>query len=163
MLDDALLHGISAEQHRKQLLHYLKVRSRERLPIKTAKCTWFTKYCRYLDIVAGNGLLLVDSLKIKAIFEYAQLNKIQANRIGRWTMKMSEFNYFIEYAKGATHHMADVLSRAIDEPDSAWKKRAPIDNDDDFLSTPFMAFWPQVQYQYQCAMLCAIWSNQNGG
>jgi len=87
--------------------------------------------------------------------KYAQLNKIQANRIGRWTMKMSEFNYFIEYAKGATHHMADVLSRAIDEQDSAWKKRAPIDNDDDFLSTPFMAFWPQVQYQYQCAMLCA--------
>ena len=69
MLDDALLHGISAEQHRRQLLHYLKVCSRERLPNKMAKCTWFTKYCRYLGIVAGNGLLLVDPLKIKAILK----------------------------------------------------------------------------------------------
>lgn len=326
MLDDALVHGKSAHEHRTQLLHYLRLCSREKLPVKLAKCTWFARYCRYLGIVVGSGHLLVDPLKILAIMKmvrpknaselkgfigaagwtrkwipsfaarqhllnsllkkgvifkdkwsddhtqawldlkkalmtypvlrcfnqdlpvvvysdssqyhcggaavqfypdpddstkqvpcviayhsrtfndaeskyssqeremagvvsccaafrhylinsrfkvrcvsdheslkYAQMNKLQINRIGRWTMKMSEYDYSIEYAKGATHYMADILSRAIEEPDSAWRKRAPIDNDDDFLSTPFMAFWPEVQYAYQCSTMMNPMEQFSGG
>ena len=57
-------------------------------------------------------------------------------------MEMSQFKYTIEYAKGSTHFLADKLSRAVELPDEAWTPQTPIDNDDDFLSTPFMMFWP---------------------
>ena len=66
---------------------------------------------------------------------------------------MSQFNYVIEYAKGSTHFLADCLSRAIDLPNEAWQPRIPIDNDDDFLSTPFMMFWPGVFHGYRIAAL----------
>ena len=83
--------------------------------------------------------------------QYCKLNKIEANRVSRWTMKMSQYQYIIEYAKGSTHHVPDILSRAIELPDEAWTRRTPIDNDDDFLSTPFMMFWPGVHMGYLVA------------
>ena len=271
MLDDALVHSKSIEEHRVHLLFYLKVCSAEKLPVKLEKCKFFCRYARYLGVIVGNGHIFIDPLKVLAIMkmvrpknaselkgflgaagwmrkfipafaarqqvlnrllkkgvifakewndehteawlglkkalmtyptlrcfnpdlpvtvytdasqfhcggaavqfysdpddpkkmvpaciayhsrsfneaeskyssqeremagvvsccqafrhylinskfkircvsdhqslQYAQLSKIQANRIGRWTMKMSEFDYIIEYAPGKTHHLADV-------------------------------------------------------
>lgn len=326
MLDDALVHSKSIEDHRTQLLFYLKVCSAEKLPIKLAKCKFFCRYARYLGIVVGNGHVMVDPLKVMAIMkmvrpknaselkgflgaagwmrkfipafaarqqvlnkllkkgvifakqwddecteawlglkkslmtypalrcfnkdlpvtvytdasqfhcggaavqfypdpddpntqvpvviayhsrsfneaeskyssqeremagvvscclafkhylinstfdvrivsdhqslQYAQLSKIQTNRIGRWTMLMSQFQFKIFYAPGATHHMADVLSRALEIPEQHWRRRKPIDNEDDFLGVPFMAHWPDVQYGYQCAMMMPSDLRSDGG
>ena len=95
--------------------------------------------------------------------QYCKLNKIEANRVSRWTMKMSQFNYVIEYAKGSTHFLADCLSRAIDLPNEAWQPRTPIDNDDDFLSTPFMVYWPGVAHGYRVAALSRKVKLDGGG
>ena len=76
---------------------------------------------------------------------------------------MSQFNYVIEYAKGSTHFLADCLSRAIDLPNEAWQPRTPIDNDDDFLSTPFMVYWPGVAHGYRVAALSRKVKLDGGG
>ena len=57
-LDDAIVSSKSDEEHRAHILLFLKINSRENLPIQFKKCTWFTKYTRFLGIVVGNGLLM---------------------------------------------------------------------------------------------------------
>lgn len=317
-LDDAIASSMTCEEHRAHVLLFLKICSYENLPLQFKKCTWFTRFTRYLGIVVGSGMLMTDPLKVKAIMkmvrprnagelksfigaagwmrrfipsfaarqhllnqlqkkgvnfaqswteehtaawldikkalmtyptlrcfnpdlpiyvysdssqhhcggaliqfyddtdeygkpngkkipaavayhsrsfipaeskyssqeremlgvvsccecfkhylistsfvvrvvsdheslQYCKLNKIEANRVSRWTMKMSQYQYIIEYAKGSTHHVPDILSRAIELPNEAWTRRTPIDNDDDFLSTPFMMFWPGVHMGYLVA------------
>ena len=329
-LDDAIVSSLTDEEHRAHILLFLTINSRENLPLQFPKCTWFTKYTRFLGIVVGSGLLMTDPLKVRAIMkmvrpksaaelksfigaagwmrrwipsfaarqyklnqlmkkgvnfakewteehtaawldikkalmtyptlrcfnpdkecfvytdssqfhcggcliqfydeldeagrptgkknpcavayhsrsfipaetkyssqeremlgvlsccmcfkhyllcsrftvrcvsdhqslQYCKLNKIEANRVSRWTMKMSQFNYLIEYAKGSTHFLADELSRAVELPSEAWTPRIPIDNDDDFLSTPFMMFWPGVFHGYRIAALSGEVKLDGGG
>ena len=68
-LDDAIVSSKSDEEHRAHILLFLKINSRENLPIQFKKCTWFTKYTRFLGIVVGNGLLMTDPMKVRAIMK----------------------------------------------------------------------------------------------
>ena len=51
--------------------------------------------------------------------------------MARWAMIMSEYNYSVEYIKGATNTAADALSRLIKMPDEAWRPLRLEDQDSD--------------------------------
>ena len=62
-LDDAIVSSLTDEEHRAHVLLFLKINSRENLPIQFKKCTWFTKYTRFLyplpRVTRGSGMPLV--------------------------------------------------------------------------------------------------------
>ena len=59
-------------------------------------------------------------------------------------MIMSEYNYSVEYIKGATNTAADALSRLIAMPNDAWRPLTLEDHDSD-ENHPFLLLWPEVQ------------------
>ena len=56
---------------------------------------------------------------------------------------MSEYNYSVEYIKGATNTAADALSRLIAMPDEAWRPLTLSDHDHDD-DHPFLLLWPET-------------------
>ena len=56
---------------------------------------------------------------------------------------MSEYNYSVEYIKGATNTAADALSRLIKMLDEAWRPLRLEDQDSD-ENYPFLLLWPEV-------------------
>ena len=56
---------------------------------------------------------------------------------------MSEYNYSVEYIKGATNTAADALSRLIAMPNDAWRPLTLEDRDSD-ENHPFLLLWPEV-------------------
>ena len=63
--------------------------------------------------------------------------------MARWAMIMSEYNYSVEYIKGATNTAADALSRLIAMPQEAWRSLRLEDRDSD-ENHPFLLLWPEV-------------------
>ena len=48
------------------------------------------------------------------------LSEVAANRVGRWNMLLSEFQFEFSYIEGSKNHLADSLSRVVEFPPSAW-------------------------------------------
>ena len=73
-----------------------------------------------------------------------KLNKVEANRVGRWNMLMSEFDCTIFYLPGPVNHLADYLSRAIELPSEEWERAGPGADTEDTFAFPFLYAWPTL-------------------
>ena len=78
-----------------------------------------------------------------------KLNKIAANRVGRWNMLMSEFDTAIYYLAGPQNHLGDFLSRAVELDSDDWERRGPGADTEDKFAFPFLHAWPEVAAQVQ--------------
>ena len=70
------------------------------------------------------------------------LSKVACNRITRWCQKIGAFDIQLEYFPGVKNDVADLLSRSLKIPDSAWKSMDVIDSND-FEYSPLLALCPQ--------------------
>ena len=61
-----------------------------------------------------------------------------SGRIARWSMIMSEFDYVVEWIKGADNFTPDQLSRLITIPDASWTPLADGHDLDDDSAHPFL-------------------------
>ena len=52
--------------------------------------------------------------------QHVPLSKVAANRVGRWNMLLSEFQFEFSFIEGSKNHLADSLSRVVEIPPSAW-------------------------------------------
>lgn len=80
--------------------------------------------------------------------QLVKLSKVAANRVGRWNMHMSEFDFTITYLRGEDNHLADQLSRAVQLPADAFDEATGFgfDNEDNF-EMPFAYAWPVIAKQ----------------
>ena len=93
--------------------------------------------------------ILGSRFKIRCLTDHKSLECLTnanelAGRMARWAMIMSEYNYSVEYIKGATNTAADALSRLIAMPNDAWRPLTLEDHDSD-ENHPFLLLWPEVQ------------------
>ena len=91
--------------------------------------------------------ILGSRFKIRCLTDHKSLECLTnanelAGRMARWAMIMSEYNYSVEYIKGATNTAADALSRLIAMPDEAWRPLTLTEDRDD--DHPFLLLWPDV-------------------
>eukprot|EP01050_Picozoa_sp_SAG11_P045731 SAG11_NODE_22965_length_397_cov_0.942953_1_plen_90_part_10 len=52
-------------------------------------------------------------------------DKSKGQRIARWCLYLSDYNYVVKYLKGADNSVADLLSRLISVPEHAATRDAP--------------------------------------
>jgi hypothetical protein len=80
-LDDALTRALeSSEEHRLQILTFLRICAIERIPLGAAKANIFCMYVRFLGMINGNGLLAPCPTKVVAIVKLERpwdLNTLQ--------------------------------------------------------------------------------------
>ena len=70
--DDLIVISNSAEQHKEHLLKLMQILSDENIHLNGAKSKCFCRYTRYLGAICGNGVLLMDPEKIRAILAVPQ-------------------------------------------------------------------------------------------
>ena len=114
---------------------------REMLAI-VASCTVFRHY------IMGAHLKVRIYSDHKSLSQIT-LNKVQANRIGRWNMLMSEFSTSIYYLCGPQNHLGDYLSRAVTLDSDAWERRGPGADTEDKFAFPFLHAWPDIAAEVQ--------------
>ena len=66
-IDDLIVFSDTEEDHARHLLEVMRVCSKEKLYLNTAKSHLFCKYTRYLGAICGDGRLLMDPSKVEAI------------------------------------------------------------------------------------------------
>jgi hypothetical protein len=97
-------------------------------------------------------LILGSRFQVRCLTDHKSLecltnSKEIAGRMARWAMIMSEYNYQVQYIKGATNTAADALSRLIRLPEDAWSTLTLAESDSDSENEyPFLLLWPESSH-----------------
>ena len=100
-------------------------------------------------------MVLGSRFKIRCLTDHKSLecltnSKEIAGRMARWAMIMSEYNYQVQYIKGATNTAADALSRLICLPEDSWRTLSLAESDSDTETEyPFLLLWPEASHLVQ--------------
>ena len=93
-----------------------------------AERKWDTRDLEVLAIIATleHYRPVIDGQRLKVISDHKNLKwlmdqKNPSGRLGRWVLRLSEFDFELEYRKGARMQIADCLSRNS-QRDSEWRE-----------------------------------------
>jgi hypothetical protein len=97
----------------------------------------------------------VEGIKCKVITNHSCLQFLQkmsnpTGRLARWPLKLQQYDYDIEYRKGAYQKVPDALSRAFPEESETVDKRESIDIcviniDPDNVDRAYREFRPKIE------------------
>jgi hypothetical protein len=91
------------------------------------------KECLAVIIAIEKFRPYVEGIKFKVITDHSCLQFLQkmsnpTGRLARWSLKLQQYDYDIEYRKGAHQKVPDALSRAFPKESETVGKRESIDN-----------------------------------